>query len=95
MSKYTLKEACRNGAKGAVDDARMYFNDFGFELSAIVQPVHFWWGTEDNAIIDVHPQALERQLPNKILHYKGGEGHLSVYVGCFKEVLQEVKEARD
>ena len=95
MSKYTLKEACRNGAKGAVTDARMYFDDFGFRLSAIAQPVQFWWGTEDNAIIEYHPKALEHQLPNKVLHYKVGQGHLSVYINCFREVLQAVLKANE
>ena len=93
MSKYTLKEACRNGAKGAVADAQIYFQPFGFELARVSQPVHFWWGTEDNAVIAVHPETLHKEIVNKTLHYKPGEGHLSLYVNCFKEVLKVINAA--
>ena len=93
MSRLTLKEACRNGTRGPVYEARMYFNDFGFALSDIQQPVHYWWGLEDMTVIRLHAEAVEQQAPNVSMHYREKEGHLSLYVNCFEEVLQTIVAA--
>jgi len=93
MAKLTLKEACQNGAQGAVYEAGSYFKDFGFALSAIQQPVHYWWGLEDMTVISLHAEAVEQQAPNAIMHYREREGHLSLYVNCFEEVLQNLVTA--
>lgn len=90
LSTLTMKEACQNGAQGPVYEARSYFNDFGFTLSAIQQPIHYWWGLEDMTVIRLHAEAVEQQAPNAILHYREREGHLSLYVNCFEEVLQQL-----
>ncbi|MFN2458574.1 MAG: alpha/beta fold hydrolase [Chitinophagaceae bacterium] len=90
LMKFTLNEACKGGAKGAVYEARSYFNDFGFKIQDIQQPVHYWWGTKDNTVTQIHAEAIEKEAPNSILHYKEGEGHLSIYVHCMKEVLQTI-----
>lgn len=90
MSRLTLKEACRNGAQGAVYEARLYFKDFGFSLSSIRQPVHYWWGLEDMTVIRLHAEAVEQQVQNAVMHYREKEGHLSLYVNCFEEVLQQL-----
>lgn len=84
----TLQEACRQGSKGAVYEAGLYFNDLGYRLREIRQPVHFWWGTEDNAVIRLHAEAAEQQVPNAVMHYKKGEGHLSIYVNCLQEAIK-------
>ena len=90
MAKVSMKEAARLGAKGVIYEARNYFNDFGFELKDIQQPVHYWWGTKDQVIIKVHPEALEQNVANALMHYRNGEGHLSIYINCFKEILQNI-----
>jgi pimeloyl-ACP methyl ester carboxylesterase len=94
ISATTLKEACHSGPKGPVHDAQVYFKDFGFKLADIQQPVHFWWGTKDNAVIRPHAEAVEQQITNNVLHYKEGEGHLSVYVHFFREVLQLISSLK-
>lgn len=90
VSATTLQEACRQGSRGAVYEAQLYFEDYGFELKEIPQPVHFWWGGEDNAVIRLHVQAVEQQVQNHIMHYKQNEGHLSIYINCIEEVLQTI-----
>ena len=92
IAECTLKEACSRGGRGAVHEARNYFNEFGFPLSAIRQPVHYWWGTQDMTVIRLHAEAVEQQAPNAIMHYRPGEGHLSLYVRHFKDVLQTISE---
>jgi pimeloyl-ACP methyl ester carboxylesterase len=88
--EYTLKEASRASTNGPVQEAALYFEPFSFSLDAIQTPVHFWWGTEDNMVTYVHAKRLEQELPNKTPHYKPGEGHLSIYIKYFDEVLQTI-----
>jgi pimeloyl-ACP methyl ester carboxylesterase len=90
ISQLTLKEACHNDAQGAVHEARSYFNDFGFILSDIQQPVHYWWGTADMTVIRLHPEAVEQQVPNAVMHYLEKEGHVSIYVNGFEEILEQL-----
>jgi pimeloyl-ACP methyl ester carboxylesterase len=87
----TAMEAVRNGSKGAVYEASLYFKDLGYKLNDITQPVHYWWGNEDKAVIKLHPEAVEQQAKNAVMHYKQHEGHLSIYINCFQEVLQTIK----
>jgi hypothetical protein len=52
--------------------------------------VHYWWGDEDNVVIRLHPEAVEQQVPDHIMHYKHNEGHLSIYIHCMEEVLETI-----
>ena len=88
VAQTTLKEACRNGAAGAVYEARLYYKEFGFSLCAIQQPVHYWWGTLDMSVNRVHAEAIEQQVPHAVMHYREGEGHLSMYIKGFDEVMK-------
>ncbi|GEO09610.1 alpha/beta fold hydrolase [Segetibacter aerophilus] len=90
LSASTLKEACRQGSKGAVYEAGLYFQDYGYKLNEIIQPVHFWWGTSDNAVTRLHAEAVEHQVPKAVMHYQKDEGHLSIYVSYFEEIIQTI-----
>ena len=93
LLQYTIKEATREGNEGPVQEAQLYFTPYPFALHDISVPVHFWWGSNDNVVTYIHAKYLERQLPNVTPHYKGGEGHLSIYVRCFEEALQVLANA--
>jgi pimeloyl-ACP methyl ester carboxylesterase len=86
----TLKQACFKSSKGPTLEARMYFNDPGFDLAVITQPIHYWWGSEDKNVTKIHLQTLKETAPNSVIHYKKGEGHLSIYVKYFEEVLRTI-----
>jgi len=92
LLQYTIKEALHNGNSGAVYEAQYYFEPHPYQLPEIKVPVHFWWGTEDNIVTYIHAKLMERQLQNVTPHYKPGEGHLSIYINCFEEVLQVLSE---
>jgi len=91
MAGVSMKQAARLGAKGPVYEARNYFRPFGFSLKQVLQPVHYWWGTKDQVIIRLHPEALEQHLPHPVMHYREGEGHLSIYVNCFHDILGNIR----
>ncbi|WP_018617335.1 alpha/beta hydrolase [Segetibacter koreensis] len=92
VSATTLQEGCRNGSKGAVYEAQLYFKDYGYHLKDIQQPVHFWWGNEDNVVIRLHAEAVEQQVANHTMHYKQNEGHLSIYFHYIEEVLETISK---
>lgn len=89
----TMKEATRKGTKAAVHEAAMYFSDYGFSVNDIQQPIHYWWGTLDMAVVELHAQEVAQHAPHPVMHYRDGEGHLSLYVRCFGEALQAIAQA--
>ena len=93
--QYTVKEAVRKSAKGAVQEAALYYEPFPYSLKAIHTPVHFWWGTEDTMVPYIHARSLETLLPAVTPHYKKGEGHISIFVSCIEEILQTMAQSID
>lgn len=91
--KVTLNEACQVDSKGLVHEARLYYGDTGYKLHEIKQPVHYWWGTEDNVVTQVHATSVEQQVPNSVMHYREGEAHLSLYLKHIEEILANVATA--
>lgn len=90
LSTVTICESCITGSKGAVQEAALYFSPADYDIALLRQPVHYWWGTVDNVVPEVHPKAIEEHAPNAFMHYKQGEGHLSVYIHYFEEVLATI-----
>jgi pimeloyl-ACP methyl ester carboxylesterase len=88
LADLTYKEACRNGTTGAVYEARLYCREFGFSLADIHQPVHYWWGNLDSSVSIIHAETVEKEISSAIMHYRNGEGHLSMFQKGFPEALQ-------
>ena len=88
----TSAEACIINAKGIVQEARLYFNDMDYDISRMLQPIHYWWGTLDNVVTQTHPKAVEENAPNAVMHYKKKEGHLSIYVNYMEEIIQTISK---
>jgi pimeloyl-ACP methyl ester carboxylesterase len=84
----TLKEATRKGARSAVHEAASYFKDPGYSIADIQVPIHFWWGTKDMSVAEVHAREIEQKAQRPIMHYLQDEGHLSVYLKCFEEAIR-------
>lgn len=84
----TIRQACRTDARGPVHEANLYYKPFGFSLYHIRQPVHYWWGTKDMSVIRLHAETLEKEVPHSVMHYREHEGHLSVFLKCFREALE-------
>ena len=90
FSIVTICESCINGSRGPVQEAALYFNPADYNIAQIQQPIHYWWGTADNVVPIVHPKAIEENAPNATMHYKEKEGHLSIYIHYFEEVLETI-----
>lgn len=60
----TLKEAFSTGYQGALEDARIYKKEWGFELSKIDMPVFLWHGEQDEHVKLETGSYVAEQLPN-------------------------------
>ena len=93
FTKMTLNEACRIDSWGMVHEAKLYYLPKEFNLSDICQPVHYWWGTEDNVVPKIHATSVEENVAKSIMHYKEGEAHISIYVRYAEEIFKTVGDA--
>lgn len=91
FSRTTTMEAVKNGSTGVVYEAQRYFDKGQYDLNKITQPVHFWWGDQDNVVQYVHAEAVKAQVPNHQLHIIAGEGHVSIFVHQLDEILRNIK----
>ena len=78
---------------GWLDDDLAFTRDWGFDLGSLARhgtPTHVWQGTADLMVPAAHAEWLAEHLPGAVLHLEEGEGHLSVSVGAFPRMLDEL-----
>jgi pimeloyl-ACP methyl ester carboxylesterase len=85
-----FRDALRNGPAGWMDDDLAFAKPWGFELSAIQQPVHVWQGGEDRMVPYAHGVWLCEHLGTACRHLHPAEGHLSLTVGAIGQILDEL-----
>jgi pimeloyl-ACP methyl ester carboxylesterase len=71
-------EAFRQGVRGAVHDARIFAQPWGFDPATIKPPVYLWHGDQDTNVPVAMAQHLAEQIPDSSLTIYPGEGHLIV-----------------
>jgi pimeloyl-ACP methyl ester carboxylesterase len=71
-------EGVRQGSGGWEDDVLSFKKPWGFDLSEITVPVHFWHGTEDVFMPTAHSLGMAAELANHTqvtVEIAQGEGH--------------------
>jgi pimeloyl-ACP methyl ester carboxylesterase len=86
-----LREAVRVGVDGWLDDDLAFSRDWGFALRDVQVPVSLWQGQDDRMVPYAHGEFLAEHLPNARAHLLAGEGHLSIALGRFRDVVAEVR----
>jgi pimeloyl-ACP methyl ester carboxylesterase len=81
------REAFRNGIWGWFDDDRAFVHPWGFDLSSIRVPVTIWQGEQDLMVPFAHGQWLVTHIPRAHAELRVDDGHLSIAVGRFGEIL--------
>jgi pimeloyl-ACP methyl ester carboxylesterase len=71
-------EAFRNGARGYVQEGRLYGQPWGFELAAVEPPVFIWHGELDASVPVAMAHYLADRLPDNTVKIYSNEGHLIV-----------------
>jgi pimeloyl-ACP methyl ester carboxylesterase len=82
-----FREALREGYWGWFDDDMAFIRPWGFDLDAIRIPVHVWQGRHDRMVPFSHGQWLAAHVPTAVPHLFEDEGHLSLGVTRFGDIL--------
>jgi pimeloyl-ACP methyl ester carboxylesterase len=88
----TLAEAFSSGYQGALDDARIYRSDWGFEISEIDKQVILWHGDQDKNVPIETVRYVADQLPNSSSEFKSAEGHLSLIYKHASDIFHQLSE---
>ena len=98
----TQQEGLRQGSDGAVQDLRVQWQHWGFEMSEVKNPVQVMQGEADAFVPQAFARHLSKNLANGKLHLFPGSGHLLPFSSDFREEmfsqakqLQEIPLAKD
>jgi pimeloyl-ACP methyl ester carboxylesterase len=86
----TFRTALARGVDGWFDDDIAFFEPWGFDLAAIAVPVTVWQGDQDRMVPFAHGQWLAANVPGARAELRPGEGHLSITLGAFGEILDDL-----
>jgi len=86
----SLHTALSNGIWGWFDDDQAMLGDWGFDLGAIDVPVTIWQGEEDRMVPFAHGEWLAENVHGAKAQLIAGEGHYSLRLGRYGDVLDEL-----
>jgi pimeloyl-ACP methyl ester carboxylesterase len=85
--------AFRHGPWGWFDDDLAFVRDWGFNPTEIRVPVSIWQGRHDLMVPIAHGEWLAAHIPRARVHLWPEHGHLSLGVGAFGEILDDLLDA--
>lgn len=86
----SLREAFRNGARGAATDLRLLSAPWNFEVRDVRTPVHLWYGEDDRVVSASMGRFLELALPRCRATYMRNQGHYSLIHDFADQILSRV-----
>jgi pimeloyl-ACP methyl ester carboxylesterase len=84
------REGLADGVWGWFDDDVAFVSDWGFELGRIVRPVTVWQGEQDRFVPFTHGRWLAEHISGARCRLRAGHGHLSLAVGSYAEILDDL-----
>ncbi|MDQ3811010.1 MAG: alpha/beta hydrolase [Chloroflexota bacterium] len=85
-----VREGLRNGTGGWLDDDLAFVRDWGFDVATIAVPVAVWQGPHDRMVPFAHGEWLTRHIPGVKPRLEPEHGHLSLAVGSFGRILDDL-----
>jgi pimeloyl-ACP methyl ester carboxylesterase len=86
----SLRSAVSSGIWGWFDDDLAFTRPWGFQLGGIGAPVLVWQGAQDRMVPLAHGRWLAAHLSRVTAKLLPGEGHLSIVVDKFGEVVDQL-----
>ena len=90
-----IRAGLEHGVDGWVDDDLAFVRDWGFALGDISRPVIVWQGGHDRMVPAAHGQWLAAHVPRAQARLLPDEGHLSLMLGSYGRILDELIAAGD
>lgn len=84
---HTSRAAVVSGIWGWFDDDVACLTDWGFRLDSIGRPVTIWQGIEDRFVPPSHAEWLASHIPGARLELRPDEGHLTLGITSYGDVL--------
>jgi pimeloyl-ACP methyl ester carboxylesterase len=81
-------EALRRGPRMVIADADIYLSEWGFEVSSIETPIHFWHGKEDKNISWKYSEQISALMPHTTTHWFEHEGHYSLPIIHAEQIVK-------
>jgi pimeloyl-ACP methyl ester carboxylesterase len=85
-----LHESISTGIWGWFDDDVAFTQPWGFNLADIRVPVTVWQGAQDRMVPFAHGEWLAANIPGASARLFDDEGHLSLVVGSFAAILDDL-----
>ena len=86
----SMREAFRNGPRGAATDLTLLSMPWDFELQELRVPVYIWHGGEDRVVPMSMGLFLEQALPDCRASYEQEHGHYSLIHDYAEQILSHV-----
>lgn len=74
-----IREAMRQGTRGAFHESLLSVTDYGFRLQEIQMPIHLWHGEQDQNVPVAMARFVESAVPKCEAGFYPDEGHLSLF----------------
>jgi pimeloyl-ACP methyl ester carboxylesterase len=90
----SLRAALSTGIDGWRDDDLAFTRDWGLSLAALghATPVAIWQGDQDRMVPAAHASWLADNIPRSRLRLLPGEGHLTLMVKEFGQILDDLMD---
>jgi pimeloyl-ACP methyl ester carboxylesterase len=79
--------ALEQPASHVIVDADIYLSEWGFEVSQINLPIHFWHGKQDQNIAWTYSERLAALIPQAVTHWSEIDGHYSLPITHAEAIL--------
>jgi pimeloyl-ACP methyl ester carboxylesterase len=86
----SIRGAVANGIWGWHDDDLAFVKPWGFDLADLRVPVFIWQGGQDRMVPFRHGEWLAAHVPGAKARLLPDQGHLSITVGRFGEIVDEL-----
>ncbi len=88
----STRAAVRTGIWGWFDDDMAFIEDWGFDLGSIDVPVAIWQGDDDRFVPFAHGRWLAENVSGVTSCLRTGEGHLSLAISAYGEILDQLSQ---